>query len=949
MEQPEKIQLNEMQKNAVEHDKGALLVVAGAGTGKTRIISQRIKHLIKNEKVSPQEILALTFTEKAAHEMENRVGDVMPLGYEEPWISTFHSFADRILRAEGLEIGLDPMYKIISGPKQWLIIRNNLFSFDLNYFRPLGNPTKFISSILKFISRLQDENISCSDLYEYVENLDPDDEEKNRWLELSHIYSKYQEIKIKESKLDFGDLIMYAIKLFSERPNILSKYQKQFLHVLVDEFQDTNYAQYLLVKSLCPQKLIERSLMVVGDDSQSIYKFRGAAVSNILEFMQDYPKAKMVTLNQNYRSNQQILDASYSLIKNNNPDSLESKLNISKKLISQNSKLSQEPQILEMENFENEVDFIIKKIYDILAEEPTYTYKDIAILARANNHLDPFIMALRKNGLPYQLVGNRGLYDQEEIRDVLAIIKSVINPKDSLNFYRVLNIEIFGITQDLISDILSQSKFEKKDIWNLVQESKNDTLKSLVNLIKKYQGKITKLTPVEFVYSIVNDCNYIKQFIQKDSIENELAIKNLDLLLNIVKSFEIDYRSDKKEIPNVVSLIDHIDMLIEAGDNPAQAEIQDVDTINLLTVHSSKGLEFPVVFMVNLISGRFPSTNKSDSIEIPEDLIQETLPSGNEYIQEERRLFYVGMTRAQKYLYLTYAKDYGGKRERKASGFLEETKLKSQKIKSEEIREKNQVNLFGIESGYKNKIFNKDNFKPNYLSYSQIEAYKSCPLKYKFSYVLNIPTMPSHNLSFGDTIHETLRDYHQKDLFNAQSLEDLFKIYEHNWKPLGYIDEEHRNHRYADGKKLLERYYFKNREENKKPLSLEKSFNIKIDDIKFRGRIDRIDKYEDGVEIMDYKTGNTKTQKEVDKDDQLTVYALAAKEALSLNPKKLTYYFLESGDKISTTKSEKQLNEIKEEIKNILKQITEGNFEAKSGKHCDWCDYNNICPFAYKN
>ncbi|MFC1622092.1 ATP-dependent helicase [Patescibacteria group bacterium] len=931
-----KMTLNKEQKKAVTHEEGSILVVAGAGTGKTRVITERIKHLIQREGIKSDEILALTFTEKAAAEMSERVGDIMPLGYEEPWINTFHSFADRILKNEGLEIGLDPTYKILSGPKQWVLLKKHIFDLGLKYFLPMGNPTKFISAILKFISRLQDENVSPEEL----EKIADDD----RLKELTGVYKKYQELKMKNSKLDFGDLITWTIKIFEERPKILEKYQNQFKHILVDEFQDTNYAQYELVKMLFPKTSADRSLLAVGDDSQSIYKFRGAAVSNILQFMEDYPKAKMVTLTENYRSTQEILDPAYKLIQNNNPDTLETKLKISKKLTSESE--GNPPKVVQLDTLENEVEYIISQIYELLAKEPEYTYRDIAILARANNHLEPFVLALRKHGLPYQLVGNRGLYDQDEVRDILALLKVIIDPADSINLYRVLNMDCLDIPQEITTKALSQARYKKIDVWEVVREETE--LEELVDLIKTYQDKITKISPVQFVYEIVNKVGYIGTLLENESVETQLSINNLDIFLNIVKGFEVEFRGENKELPTIVNLVDHIDMLIEAGDNPAQAEIEDVDTVNILTVHSSKGLEFSAVFMVNLIAGRFPTRNRSDPIEVPEKLIKETLPTGNEHIQEERRLFYVGMTRAKKYLYLTCAKNYGGKREAKVSGYLGEIgiKLETPEIK---LKKGDQKGLFGVESGFRDPIYKKISFQPKFLSYSQVDTYKTCPLKYKYRYVLSLPTPPNHALSFGITIHDTLRDFHQMQLHQKIPLKKLNEIYEKNWHPLGYDDEKHRQVRFEAGKNLLKEYYGRHAEDTVKPVALEKSFNLYIDGVRFFGRIDRIDKIDGGVEIIDYKTGKAKEQKFVDKDDQVAFYAIAAKEALGMKPKKLTYYFVESGERISTTRTEAQLEDMKKGVGEVVKKLKGGDFKAKPGMQCEWCDFSSICPFAYKN
>ena len=703
---------------------------------------------------------------------------------------------------------------------------------------------------------------------------------------------------------------------------------------------------------LCPTEMESRSLVVVGDDSQSIYKFRGAAVSNILEFMQDYPQAEMISILHNYRSTQPILDASYDLIQNNNPDTLEVKLGISKKLTSMNKGTSVTPVAFLAETIEDEVEITVLKILEILAKEPQYTYKDIAILARANGHLDPFILALRKYGLPYQLIGNRGLYDREEVRDILGFLKILVNPQDTISLYRVLNVDVLKIPQEEISRMLSSARQRKIDLWDVLKESKNENTQALCKTIREFQDQITKATPVELVYNFVNSINYISPFLNEETVESQLSIKNLDLFLNIVKNFEVDFRSENNEVPTIVDFIDYLDLMIEAGDNPAQAEIEDVETIKLLTVHASKGLEFPVVFMVNLVSDRFPTRDRRDTIEIPDELIKETLPVGDAHIQEERRLFYVGMTRAQKYLNLTLAKNYGGKRDKVPSGYLGETGLGLEEINLDEFKkENNQTGLFGKDSGFREPKMQKiTNFTPAFLSYTQISTYQSCALKYKFAYVLSIPTPPSYALSFGSTIHDTLRDFHTKLMFDAKlSYEDLLSMYEHNWQPLGFLDADHRQKYFDNGKILLKNYYDQNIGNKVKPLEIEKSFNIRIDGIRFYGRIDRIDPLKDGgVEIIDYKTGATKTQKDVDKDDQVAFYALGASEALNLKPEKLTMYYVESGERISTTRTVKQLEDKKAEVVEVVQKIKSGAFDPNPGMQCEWCDYKNICPYVWK-
>ncbi|EKE20934.1 MAG: hypothetical protein ACD_7C00423G0001, partial [uncultured bacterium] len=320
--------LNPQQIAAIKHLTGPLLIIAGAGTGKTTVITERIKYLILEKNVLPTQILALTFTDKASHEMEERVDVAMPYGYTQMWISTFHAFCDRILRNDAHAIGLDPGYRLISEAESILLLKKNIFEMELNIFRPLGNPTKFLDALLIHFSRLKDEDVSPTDYLKWIKQQKITGETE-QYLELANAYKKYEELKIKEGVMDFSDLISNTLLLFRTRKNILKKYQEQFKFILVDEFQDTNYAQNELAILLAGD---DKNITVVADDDQSIYRFRGAAVSNVLQFKKSFPKAKVVTLNNNYRSTQPILDAAYALIQHNNPNRLEIVEGIDKKL-----------------------------------------------------------------------------------------------------------------------------------------------------------------------------------------------------------------------------------------------------------------------------------------------------------------------------------------------------------------------------------------------------------------------------------------------------------------------------------------------------------------------------------------------------------------------------------------------------------------------------------------
>ncbi len=946
--------LNPSQLEAVNHEFGPLLVVAGAGTGKTSLVTSRIVDLINNKGVHPDNILAVTFTEKAAKEMIGRLDEQMPLSYYEPKICTYHAFCQEVLRTDGHELGLNTNFKLITDPEQWLMLRREIYTFAIKELRPKNNPSKYISDLLKLFSKCVDENVTSKDIMKFSLPLE-DEKEKKKWEEVSLIFDKYQEIKLRDSKMDFGDLISYTYQLFLEKPFVLKKYQEKYQHVLVDEFQDTNYTQYNIIKLLCsPGSLTNRSLIVVGDDSQSIYKFRGAAISNILEFKSDYGEPKIITLTENYRSTQEILDVSYKVIQNNNPYTLESKLGISKKLTAKGKKSSKTSniRIVNCKDLESEVAFVVNGIKEVLNSEPDLTFKDIAILVRANSHLEPFILELKKEAIPYQVYGNRGLYDKEEISTVISLLNLLIDPLDASNLFRCLFIESLNIDQELILKLLSTSKTKRTILWNECENSYDKNLKIFVENIKKYQRKLATAVPSDLIFNLLQDIKYVSKYSVEESVENELAIKNLDLFLKRVKTIEVSMFQDNHISPNLVEFMDYFNMILEAGENPAQAEFEDVDTINLLTVHSSKGLEFECVFIPSLINGRFPSGNRSSGFDIPKELIEdkEILPDGDYFLQEERRLFYVGVTRAKKFLNLSFSENYG-KRERSKSLFIEEAGLEILPY-DEKISQETQDSLFDIKSDFRKKLSSAETkFNPTSLSFTALSTYKTCPLKYKYQFILNIPTKQSKALSFGNTIHECLKEFHQIKLVRPISIQELFEIYKNKWQPYGYDDRENQIEYYKAGIELLTNYYNKYNDAVIKPVVIEKMFKFRMGDIDLSGKIDRIDLLEDGkYEIIDYKTGKAKTEKEVRADDQLTVYALAAKEFFNYDVEKLTYYYVEGDNRMSTERTESDFDRLKSDVKDVVEKMRKNDFIATpSAKNCMFCDFSEICPFANKD
>ncbi|HJY98267.1 MAG TPA: ATP-dependent DNA helicase [Patescibacteria group bacterium] len=959
------LKLNKEQIEAIKFGGGSLLIIAGAGTGKTTVITERIKYLILSKKAKPSEILALTFTEKAAKEMEERVDIAMPYGYTQMWVMTFHSFCDRILRREALNIGLDPRYKLLTEAEGVQLLRKNLFALDLNYFRPLGNPTKFLGGILQHFSRLQDEDIAPKDYSAWVKKQKGTSKEEKaeiaKWKELSRAYKTYEELKIKEGLMDFGDLIVKTLKLFRERPNVLAEYRKQFKYLLVDEFQDTNYAQNELVKLLAGKN---GNITVVGDDDQSIYKFRGAAVSNIVQFRKSFPKTKVVVLTKNYRSTQEILDRSYDLVQFNNPDRLEKVEKIDKRLISQISKNGEPIEFIHADRVENEGDLIAKKIESLVSGPKKTEYKDVAILVRANNHSDAIIRAFSRHGIPYQFLGPGRLFKQPEIVDLISYLKVIYNFEDSVAFYRVLSNDYFAIPgRDLVTlgnygRKYNKSLFEAaEDIDKLfVSPETKRVVKNILDIIKKHLDMVNKETAGQLLYYFLQDSGMLVGLLSPETAEAEKRAKNISKFFDKLKTYEVDH-----EDATVTAVVDWLDLLMEMGESPLalDSDWTEVNAVNILTAHSAKGLEFSVVFLVNLVSQRFPTIERREQIPIPEKLIKEVLPVGDYHTEEERRLFYVGMTRAKERLFFTAADYYGeGKREKKLSPFIFEAL--GEKVLGAEFSPTDHKQLTFLD--YKPAKQLSGGTKPqrphiDYLSYSQIETFRTCPLHYKLRYIYKLPTAPSASASFGTTVHASLKAFYERIAKGEKPTEKMILLLlSENWVKEGYSSKKHEREFMQKGKDYLIGFLKHGYDRKTSVEALEQPFTIPIKGegkpLKIGGKIDRIDRLKDGsVEIIDYKTGATiPSQKEVDRNLQLSFYALAATTVptppFGVKPEKvkLSLYFLDNQEKISTFRTIEQLDEARKEIFKIRDEIEESDFKCSGHMFCRGkCEFSLFC------
>ncbi|NWQ42272.1 DNA helicase PcrA [Bacillus sp. EB106-08-02-XG196] len=627
--------LNPEQQSAVKATDGPLLLMAGAGSGKTRVLTHRIAYLIVEKRVNPYNILAITFTNKAAREMRERIRNMMGGTAEDIWISTFHSMCVRILRRDIDRMGFSRNFTILDTGDQQSVVKGILKDKNLD---PKKNDPR---AILGAISSAKNELIG------------PEEYEKTAggYFEqtVSDVYKEYQKRLRKNQALDFDDLIMMTIQLFQRVPEVLEYYQRKFQYIHVDEYQDTNRAQYMLVKFLANRF---KNLCVVGDSDQSIYRWRGADIANILSFEKDYPNAAVILLEQNYRSTKRILLAANKVIENNATRK-------AKNLWTENPE-GNKLVYYRADSEQGEAQFVVGKIKE-LTKGGKYKNSDVAILYRTNAQSRVMEEVLLKSNIEYSIVGGTKFYDRKEIKDMLAYLRLISNPDDDISLQRIINVPKRGIgssSVDKMADFAAMhdiSIFQALDSVELLGLSPKITkgAREFRDLIKNYTQMQEFLSVTELVEDILDKSGYREMLKAEKSIEAQSRLENLDELLSVTKNFE-DASEDKSLVAFLtdLALVADIDSLDDDGEK--------TDSITLMTLHSAKGLEFPVVFLIGLEEGVFPHSRS---------LMEEA------EMEEERRLAYVGITRAEQSLFITNAQMrtlYGRTSMNPASRFISE-------------------------------------------------------------------------------------------------------------------------------------------------------------------------------------------------------------------------------------------------------------------------------------
>lgn len=622
--------LNPEQRAAAEHVEGPLLVFAGAGSGKTRVITYRIANLIQNHRVYPGSILAVTFTNKAAAEMKSRLGSLLGDQAKGLWVGTFHAICARLLRESGRVIGVEPNFLVYDDSDQVDVIKQVLKSLDIDEKQ---FPARQISYA---ISRAKEKLLGPEEFekkaFEFFDRV------------VARVYPRYQEALQLANALDFDDLLLKMIQLLQHDAQILERYQDRFRYILIDEYQDVNYAQYVLVQLLAKK---HHNLCVVGDDDQSIYSFRGAEVELILRFQKDYPEATIIRLEQNYRSTQPILDAAFSVVSQN-------RSRAPKRLWTER----EEGMPLTLTRAQDDADEA-QLVADYLQRQVLKgdrTYGDFAVLYRTNAQSRAFEDTFRRNRIPHRIVGALRFYDRKEIKDLLAYLRLIVNPDDAVSFRRVINAPPRGIGAQTQQSIQAHAAIINGSLWDACQDEMflkglspraKQALRHFTKMIEELRQQAHSLSVTALVKSALERSGYWHHLQMEGTTEARDRIENLMEFMNVVAVFE-ETSEDKTLLAFLqnASLVSDMDSVQEQGNE-----------VLLMTLHTSKGLEFPVVFLVGVENGILPHSRS----ETPRD------------IEEERRLCYVGMTRARDELHILYAQArrvYGDFRWSQPSPFL---------------------------------------------------------------------------------------------------------------------------------------------------------------------------------------------------------------------------------------------------------------------------------------
>ena len=968
------LKLNDAQRRAITHGEGPLLVIAGAGTGKTRVITERIRHLLQSdETLSGENILGLTFTKKAAGEMKGRVVKATGERGKAVRLATFHSFCETLL-AEA-----DPQRVMLDQFDHWILLRRNLRRLRLDKYRRLADPGQFLNDFVEFFSRCQDELVSGEDYQHYAAGLAAHLEAERGTLdedtlaerletvalqqELARAYRASEELLREKNRVSFGSLITGAVALLERDAPRREALQNKYRYILVDEFQDTNIAQLRLLEMLAgPTK----SVVAVGDNDQAIYRFRGASFGSFKLFLERFAGWKegqdstpfCVALTENYRSTPNILRVAMQVIGQNAVSA-----DFPKKVLSPNKPPGEKIRIVELATPEEESRWVASELERI--HGTGRRWKDFAVLYRQHAHRDHLVEELSRRKIPF-VITRLSILEHPLVRDVLAYLRLIAAPYDDIACARVLAAPAWHLEAADLVRLATRARKEKKAIYDLLQlpqgrlafDRSQAALGQLVEFVSSQRKTLKRRTAREILGSLT-------KWLEIPQRAKEHDRKYVTRLAEFMKEWE-----PKSETRGLAEFIEYLDYYAQAGGVVSLEDDAPTDAVQLMTVHGAKGLEFPQVFLLRVNNRAFPATERSRVFEFPVELMKEGAPAEQFHIQEERRLFYVALTRAEERLTITTVTEKKGK----VPVFIEDIVMEPA-VKRQDVRQImpklppagkedrapqgdwQDAQLFPA-AAEPAKIFSRiadwaEEFhppspEPLTLSPSALNGYRTCPQRYLFGYLWSLREGPKAAVTFGAVMHTTIKRFVDQLRKGVKlPFDEVQRIFEMEWNSKGFEDEYQEAEYKKDGLEQLRAFHAGMMAELPQALEQEKTFELPLDNnVIIKGRIDQINSLGNkrDVEILDYKTGRPKKDADAKKDLQLSLYALAVKEILELEPVRLVFHYLQNNQVQVTTRDAKQLDEAQKVVQEAAADIRAGEFPAKRGFVCRNCAYQPICP-----
>jgi DNA helicase-2/ATP-dependent DNA helicase PcrA len=967
-------ELNPEQRAAAHHGEGPLVIVAGAGTGKTRVITERIRYLLESQpELTGTEILGLTFTDKAAREMKHRVVAAARERSQSAadrakavTLSTFHAFCNTLLQE------VNPDLKAIDQIDHWILLRRHLPLLQLDQFRRLAEPGQFLGDFVEFFSRCQDELVSPDDYQHYadrqaeryrrVRSPMSEDERSVRDVEIAKLQEiarayRASELLLRERKLlTFGTQIMDTVVRIREDEALLKKLHERYRYILVDEFQDTNFAQLELLWLLSGDR---PNLVVVGDHRQAIYRFRGASFGSFTIFLNRFAAgsrpardALLRPLTLNYRSAGRILRVAAQAIRHN-----EKPNNIPEYPLTAVREDGDKVRIVTHASSEAEAQWVAAELERL--HRAGAKWRTFAVLYRGHAHRTKLVEVLKTRKIPF-VIKNLSILSHRLVRDVIAYLRLIDQPSNDVACARVLAMPAWGLeARDLVRLAEHTTKSKGASLWDTVQSLQNELpfsggehhLEDLIGLITDLRKKAYGLTAAELF-------DELAEVFQVRSAVSKEDRKYFERLAQFVLEWQ-----PKSETQHLKEFVEYMDYFEQAG-GTINLEQEPGDAVQLMTVHAAKGLEFDNVYVLRLIQRGFPAGERPRVLEFPAELIKEEQPQGSFHIQEERRLFYVAVTRARNRLTLNTVEN----KRSKPSTFLEDILMDAQ-IKFRDIEQIAPATISGpaVADEISPLLFElpKGNARigsqisewavgyrppvvePLKLSPSGIDTLDSCAQKFLFSRIWGLRGGPAAAISFGSVMHNTIK-YFIGELAKGRALpfDEVTAKFELEWTSAGFEDDYQEQEYKKDGLVQLRAFHASTLASPPDVIAQEKPFELPMENnVILTGRMDQVNRLAPGEEeIVDYKTGRPRDEDKAKKDLQLSVYALAAHEMFDWNPLRLTFYNLQTNQTASASRDDKTLNKVRAEIQEAAADIRAGNFPAKPGYSCKYCDYESICP-----